>query len=81
MSLLMLWSLPSRERGLKSEDEPGRVGPILSLPSRERGLKLMSTALGVAPDRSLPSRERGLKFRNHPYADYTLGRSLHGSVD
>ena len=34
------WSLPSRERGLKSEDAPEDAPEDVSLPSRERGLKL-----------------------------------------
>ena len=34
-----LWSLPSRERGLKYFDSYSQLVDALSLPSRERGLK------------------------------------------
>ena len=38
---LMLQSLPSRERGLKSPIENDNSGKLSSLPSRERGLKFL----------------------------------------
>ena len=55
-------SLPSRERGLKSECLPWTEGGAHpSLPSRERGLKLCPVFPPPDVSRSLPSRERGLK--------------------
>ena len=54
-------SLPSRERGLKSDG--GQSGQTLpeSLPSRERGLKYPVHDRRPRQAASLPSREHGLK--------------------
>ena len=57
-------SLPSRERGLKSQHVI--LSPMLrslSLPSRERGLKWREIPAERPACWSLPSRERGLKYR------------------
>ena len=40
---IILLSLPSRERGLKSAKQPWSLVISLSLPSRERGLKFFSS--------------------------------------
>ena len=58
---MAVWSLPSRERGLKHLrcGNPHKVQ--LSLPSRERGLKRTGDNERVFRRWSLPSRERGLK--------------------
>ena len=54
-------SLPSRERGLKPNEDCALDGIFQSLPSRERGLKLIEPYSRVIIHSSLPSRERGLK--------------------
>ena len=54
-------SLPSRERGLKSDAVVFQFNHPRSLPSRERGLKSIVSAGTQNQDTSLPSRERGLK--------------------
>ena len=54
-------SLPSRERGLKSQELRDPQLPHLSLPSRERGLKSVDQVKTGDWIVSLPSRERGLK--------------------
>ena len=61
LKLLVRWSLPSRERGLKCSWllKSGMVSA--SLPSRERGLKYPLPNLCQRTRWSLPSRERGLK--------------------
>ena len=59
---IILLSLPSRERGLKSEDHPETAPESVSLPSRERGLKCFKTKKIRQFNSSLPSRERGLKL-------------------
>ena len=60
-SLVWPSSLPSRERGLKSEDDPVPAVGQGSLPSRERGLKYEVCRGMNFVIMSLPSRERGLK--------------------
>ena len=55
------WSLPTRERGLKSEWCRMRNGILSSLPTRERGLKSPVLHSWVLHGSSLPTRERGLK--------------------
>ena len=59
---IQLWSLLSRERGLKCNDCKHRLTRLLSLLSRERGLKSMIISTGPKAVTSLLSRERGLKF-------------------
>ena len=59
---IILLSLPSRERGLKSQQGEYFKHTNSSLPSRERGLKLPYIGKGQCCHRSLPSRERGLKY-------------------
>ncbi len=56
------WSLPSRERGLKSHILLCSPAACLSLPSRERGLKFENLYPDGMNETSLPSRERGLKW-------------------
>ena len=54
-------SLPTRERGLKSNEKVVLEVDGVSLPTRERGLKSLD---GVTTDKqllSLPARERGFK--------------------
>ena len=58
---IILLSLPSRERGLKSLIQARMNGKYLSLPSRERGLKFCISNFSAGVAESLPSRERGLK--------------------
>ena len=55
-------SLPSRERGLKSDNFASPDANVGSLPSRERGLKFIVYGMKKDLTQSLPSRERGLKF-------------------
>ena len=74
-------SLPSRERGLKSDRKERVIFHIESLPSRERGLKLIEAAVKQMKIESLPSRERGLKSDRHGIKLYCPCRSLRGSVD
>ena len=69
---LMLQSLPSRERGLKSPIENDNSGKLSSLPSRERGLKFTHRLLPLLLNQSLPSRERGLKLINVLQFDYVF---------
>ena len=53
-TVLLLGSLPSRERGLKSVQDPFELAEAVSLPSRERGLKFSGIeAASVAWGRSL----------------------------
>ena len=59
---IIVLSLPSRERGLKSAGPFVQVDGGVSLPSRERGLKSGSGIDDVGDVLSLPSRERGLKL-------------------
>ena len=54
-------SLPSRERGLKSQHLSTPEDNAKSLPSRERGLKCHIGCRARPTRVSLPSRERGLK--------------------
>ena len=56
------WSLPLRERGLKSLYDYQEEAVKASLPLRERGLKLSPWTLSKGGIMSLPLRERGLKF-------------------
>ncbi len=58
---IILLSLPSRERGLKSKLATAMRQLMSSLPSRERGLKLYHGSVKRNKLLSLPSRERGLK--------------------
>ena len=58
---IILLSLPSRERGLKSFFDYSNDLTSRSLPSRERGLKLFYHYNNRQFHQSLPSRERGLK--------------------
>ena len=59
---IILLSLPSRERGLKSNGTLENVFCNMSLPSRERGLKSICFGVPLLSPTSLPSRERGLKY-------------------
>ena len=63
--VMIPWSLPSRERGLKFLDLPVWGIRPASLPSRERGLKWKQCSSFRAVRMSLPSRERGLKSALH----------------
>ena len=53
---IILLSLPSRERGLKSINCVGCLLAVPSLPSRERGLKFLSCG-------SIPHRDSGRSLR------------------
>ena len=64
---IILLSLPSRERGLKSEYLTVQGRYLQSLPSRERGLKLLLMYQLQIQVLSLPSRERGLKSLLTPF--------------
>ena len=55
-------SLPTRERGLKSEAGPPAGRCSWSLPTRERGLKSVLPFIPGIGFQSLPTRERGLKY-------------------
>ena len=68
----ILLSLPSRERGLKSQRWRQRQKSTSSLPSRERGLKFSGHRPQGRREKSLPSRERGLKL----YSSYGIHRSF-----
>ena len=59
---IILLSLPSRERGLKSHLHFLSNITAASLPSRERGLKSFAFVTILPGFVSLPSRERGLKL-------------------
>ena len=61
-----MWSLPTRERGLKLKVRVTNVDAAQSLPTRERGLKLRVFSLCLIALASLPTRERGLK-RHHAH--------------
>ena len=78
---IILLSLPSRERGLKSVVSFIVLSVIVSLPSRERGLKSDKTQVHYQNPVSLPSRERGLKLQEHCLVFCVDCRSLRGSVD
>ena len=65
IALWSLWSLPTRERGLKYFVHNHRPLFLLSLPTRERGLKSEKKSKRCRRIESLPTRERGLKFANH----------------
>ena len=54
-------SLPSWERGLKSDNADLLRIPFASLPSWERGLKFTPSSCAPIGVESLPSWERGLK--------------------
>ena len=55
-------SLPTRERGLKSESGYIDTMAAGSLPTRERGLKYTRQHRFCPVRSSLPTRERGLKY-------------------
>ena len=75
-------SLPSRERGLKSQtgSSAGRRRSG-SLPSRERGLKFDTPDFVCYHAKSLPARERGLKYAVSTRLEVFNRRSLRGGVD
>ena len=64
---IILLSLPSRERGLKSYNLTCFHVQHLSLPSRERGLKSWVVSQFAISGVSLPSRERGLKYSHEEF--------------
>ena len=55
-------SLPTGERGLKSNESNIVVKFVQSLPTGERGLKSVQSAQSNSLPPSLPTGERGLKF-------------------
>ena len=60
-------SLPTRERGLKSNLSVAYAVAYRSLPTRERGLKFLRSFLMRIVLQSLPTRERGLKYLLHDF--------------
>ena len=55
------WSLPSRERGLKSRMLPHLLSGIAVAPFAGAWIEIIMGTLLDCRNRSLPSRERGLK--------------------
>ena len=74
-------SLPTRERGLKSDECKNFILGYMSLPTRERGLKLLEKPqLCQCLRKSLPTRGRGLKFLSPVVSTRMISRSLRGGV-
>ena len=76
-----IWSLPSRECGLKYNNRKRLAILPLSLPSRECGLKLTHRLRQKQPFMSLPSRECGLKLESGGKISLDERHSPRGSVD
>ena len=79
--VVVIKSLPTRERGLKPLPRSRRTNERESLPTRERGLKRLKTVYNEIARGSLPTRERGLKQKRFCRGCARAGRSLRGSVD
>ena len=75
-------SLPSRERGLKSQRQALLGSRYGSLPSRERGLKYQSPNRPCVQAKVAPFTGAWIEIRYLDSTGWKLnGRSLHGSVD
>ncbi len=79
--VVVIKSLPTRERGLKPLPRSRRTNERESLPTRERGLKRLKTVYNEIARGSLPTRERGLKLSMTYTDNEEDSRSLRGSVD
>ena len=59
---IILLSLPSRERGLKSKEAFYRLKPVFVAPFAGAWIEMDAFFVSLERRRSLPSRERGLKY-------------------
>ena len=75
-------SLPSRERGLKFENENISFDDLQSLPSRERGLKSLQEVERIATEYVAPLAGAWIEISTvRTYTADSKGRSPRGSVD